>query len=68
MKIEEILHYLEAIVKLWPSFQILLNQFLNTPAAQREQVAKEINEAMKHAADTGGDTSKIGEIIKRGKL
>lgn len=67
MSIERILLYVGAALKLWPSFKLLLDQFLQTPEAKQEALAQEIHTAVEFAAETG-DTSKIAEIIRRGKL
>lgn len=66
MTVDKIIEYIKAAVTLWPSIQLLLDQFVSMPKAEREVLAKDIHEAVL-AQVVDGDTSKLAEIIKRGK-
>ncbi len=53
---------IQALIKYWPLISRILRLLMQDPS-----FAVRANDAIKHAEDTQGDTSKIEDLIRRGR-
>lgn len=58
---------LTIILQVIPLIVKLIGLLKNTPEQDREKIIVDLHNAFNKAQETGGDTSAIEEIIKRGK-
>lgn len=58
---------LQAVITLWPIIRELINLYLEQPPASRAKLLSDLKGALAHAKSTGGDTSGIESLIRRGR-
>lgn len=62
-----VLEAIKLVVSLLPLFQTIISWFVKTPAEKRSALIVDLHEAFKKAKESGGDTSLIEEMIKKGR-
>jgi hypothetical protein len=61
------MQYINAIIQLIPIFKKLLDLFIQSPEEKRLKLISDLHDAFNKAKDSGGDTSFIEDLIRKGK-